>query len=294
MNRHGEKGFLFTISIFLILILLLTFLQSFAERQHTYQATLSREMASYKTSHIWEDVREDIDDLWGLNVTRVDGSIIIGDIIPSDVDPGELLAGYGNFVENYYETDDVSITFLDPSGNEMNLSDLQSKLRIEPQGFEYGYPNFGKNALQLTSPVENVTALSLISLVFTFNNDTLNGTSWNPAPKDCAGRVCLPFYIKVDGQVIRDAMTPVDPKSTLNVDCTIGGPSCISIIIGETSPQGEIQNVYDVRLLSQKLANVEVETSLLLNTTEFSVNYMSKLRTKDVNFDIKREDWMES
>lgn len=291
--HRGKRGFLFTIATFLMLITLLSFLGGFAERQLSYQNTVSQEVVSYKVAKIWEDVQEDINNLWDINITVTDNLVTISDILPATGDPGEFLEAYGEFIEDYYETEDVDLKFLDPTGNEMDLGDLESKLTINPYGIQYGYPNYGKNKLQVTAPTENVTIIQSVILVFDLTNDTVNDTSWAPVPQSCAGNVCLYFYIEVDSQVLRDAQTPIDKKSVLHIECTKGGPSCVTIEIGETNPQEDgIQNVFEVTMQIGKVANMSTETSLLLNTTDFSINYMAELVANEVNYEVRKEDWM--
>ena len=288
-----NKGFLFTVATFMLMISLVFLLGRFSERQASYQDLISYEFGSSKVMYAWGDVQEDLDNILRINVTKDGKQVTIEDMLPAE-GIGDFLENYGYFVENYYETKDVDLKFLSPGGTEMDLGDLGSKLTIHPFNIQYGYLDYGKNVLQVTSPTENVTEIQTVSLDFDLTNDTIDDINWSPSPGSCtSGDVCLYFYIEVDDQVLRNAQTPVDKKSVLHINCAEGGPSCVTIEIGETNPSEEgIQNVFEVTIKTGKVENLGAETSLLLKTSEFSINCMAKLKAMDVNYEIKKEDWL--
>ena len=80
--------------------------------------------------------------------------------------------------------------------------------------------------------------------------------------------------------------TSFDRSQQSKTQVDLSGAGWVEIVVGTQS--GGTQQLFKVVMHN---AQTDATTSLLLNTTEFSVIYPTKLSVQDLNFNILKEDW---
>lgn len=295
-----NRGYLFAITTVFMLISIVLLLQSFAARQVAIKDDISLVLASNRMTYAWEDVGEDIIRITDLEVTVGDMNVTFNDTLPAPYDIGKFLEIYSNFLDNYYKSPDFDIKFISPSGTEMDLEDIESKILILPYNIEYGYPDFGKREMWVSAPAVNSSIVTGVSMEYHlknvyFNCDYTKTTGpnrcnkWSPIA-ECKGNTVHRLHLNLS---FTDAnnhyfMFPehcfdVDSKSTANLDVSNTTSNYfIKIDVGPLD-----------NLIKISLQNTEVDTltTILLNTTEFYINYLTKLKTIDLNYNTSRVDW---
>lgn len=296
----GNKGYLFAIMTMFMLLATILLTGSFITRQAKENAKIYSLLLGNKVFYTWEDVDEDIQNITELTVVTGMNEITFYDELPA-LGILETLGRYQSFINQRYRTPDLDVMFLNPSGNEMNLSDLQAKITINPLGMTYEYPDFGKNELFIKSSPENFSFVDSLNITLNLKNavfdcDTSAGESspnrcnkWSPDSRvsSCAG---VQYCLKVNMTVVDSSMARYtypdhffdvggSKKSTSNlpVKNSTGGYT-IKIQFGPL----DSNLVMDI-----DLHNVEVSSKIILylTTANFEVEYLSKLLVNSSNFD---------
>ena len=80
--------------------------------------------------------------------------------------------------------------------------------------------------------------------------------------------------------------TSFDRTQQSKTQVDLSGAGWVEVIVGTQT--GDTQQIFKIVMHN---AQTDTSTSLLLNTTEFSVIYPIKLSVQDSNFNISKEDW---
>ena len=127
------------------------------------------------------------------------------------------------------------------------------------------------------------------------SNNFINETDWNWTPLHaCSSAPCLTVRITVADNISEYPLTQtqfdIDSESKITINCgSEGAQNCwIKLTIGQGG-QGDPQNIVTVKLHEVYMYSF---TSLLLTTSEFSINYIAKLKAVDINYKTKKERWL--
>lgn len=284
---------MFTITTFFLLAGLLLVLNDFSLRKLSFESQLSTSFVGARTVYTADDIKEDIEKIMDLEIIKDGYRAIFIDNLPAAVNIQEFLARYGDFLSQYYTTPDLEVIFLSVSGTRINLEDIPPQVTILPFGITYGYPDYGKRELLVASPTENISAIQRISVYVRLTSDFLNESQWqwNPRVACQPDHPCLTVDLTFDDGYITHEVAEktfnADGLSKLKVSCGVG--DCwIEVRIGQTGTS-DPQSLVNLRL--HKI-NVTTTTTILLNTTEFSINYLSKIRAISANYEVQKEDWL--
>ncbi len=148
-----NKGFLFTVLTFMLLLSLFSLASFFASRE------LPREIYAKKTRGVFDDVRADVEDIWGLEASVArDGNATVWfrDTVPAE-ELSSTLAGYEGFIENNYS---------DKISSNLSLSGLNgTELSIESTGIIYGYSSMNKTSIRVYNASGQNSSVQKYSIV---------------------------------------------------------------------------------------------------------------------------------
>ena len=295
------KGFIIAITTVLILIVMLLYVQNFAAKQNSDLSKIAQILAAEKVTHAWSDIRDDINRAFALLITKEGNSVSFLDQLPSE-GIESFLHHYGLFIKNYYETPDLDVKFLSPEGTDMDLGTLPPVITIMPQNIQYYYPDWAKRRLFVNCSKENASAITQIFLTVNISNAYINCKPVNPsASNDCEkftpNRQCTettPYRLYFN-------LTIADYQGgfyQLKQNCfDIGGSGSGSVdnidvknVTGAYFIKVEVGNL--PQILDIDLHNVVTmtNTTLILNTSDFYINYLTQLETTAVNYDTDRVD----
>ncbi len=246
-----------------------------------------------KLSYTWDDVREDLKITLNTSVTQNGENLSIGDFLPAPKNVTRSLEGYRMFVEKYYRTADLGISYVDSSGGAIALETLGTPLRILPYGINYSYPDQSKQQLDIDIPEENFSSLRQMNMTIHIPDrwfkeypfsDVCN--IWAPLKTCTAGTDnCLTFWVNV---IDRNSTSynnsascsqfDVDKTSTLtlNLDNETSQNSWVRIRVGQLPGN----------LVEIDLQNAAIATNLTftLNSSTYLLNYAAGLAVRDESF----------
>lgn len=295
-----RKGILFTITTSILLVSLFALHQSFLERQKDQRTLIAGLELGGRLFYVWDDVKDDIEDITDVLIEKIDYNITFYDKLPAD-GLDEFLDQYGEFLKEFYETPDMDIKFISSTGEEIEPEILSPKIRIMPFGIEYYYPDFGKNELHIDSPPENFSAIeklviniSNITPVMTYDPVTQpEKFKWSPNYQECGpgSDYCLNLSIFVSDNSKTWScpecanLVDVENKQTIMIQLSVDEPAnhWVKITIGP------LPQVAMVQFLN---VEVHVETTFVMNTTEFYVEHLSKLLVNSSDYGTYKLDWI--
>jgi hypothetical protein len=286
-----RRGFIITITVFVLLIPIALYLQSLSSWQASELDVSSTMLAGIKTAHTWEDVDEDIGEISDVKITKENQTIAFEDVLPARYDIEEMLDAYEEFITAYYETPALPIKFLSPEDAEIELEDIPSRITILPFGITYGYPDFGKNELNIKSPVANLSAIKNTTMTVFVNTSITDTTiTWYPYKACRAKYYCLNFSFSVtDGnKTLISDKTSFDSSRQSQAKISCVGACWVRVSVGEPG-NADPQNVVTVELQN---AGVNTTTTLYLNTSDFYITYPAKLLVYDINHQANKTDWI--
>ena len=282
------KGIFFTLTIFLVFMGIIAYLAVYSNTNVQNYQSLADKASAQRTFYYWRAVDSTLSNVLNVSLGKVNNTAEINDTLPAPIDINDQLNGLGKFIDQYYKDSSVDIYFEDGTGNRMNITALQPKIVIQPLNINYTWQDFGKNVVNIESSpdssnaIQNVTELiKLKNVIFGCNTTTTTGpdrcNKWSPdgSVGSCSGvDHCLNLnltFIDSNNVVFNypESMFDIDRKSTTNLD-VVNGTSAFSITI----QVGQLNT-----LLNIDLHNVQADTGikLILNTSQFSINYPAKL-----------------
>ena len=298
------KGFILAITTAMILVILVLYMQNFSINQTRDLERISQMLVAEKVAHMWMDVREDISIAAMLLIEKNNNTVTFYDSLPAPSGTvSNFLSLYGKFVSDYYRTPDTDINFLSPDGTEMDLGSLPAKITILPFNIQYYYPNWAKDNLTIKVPQENSSVLLGLNMILNFSNFTLDcGCSvggvgsrcnqFDPPPKSCNCDTlprdldCVYLNISVSDYTgfycrVIDQCTDLSGQNKPTWNFHMGAGTSMVIPI-------QFPELLNVQLSQLK---VNTSTSLILNTSDFYISYLSKLAVRAVNYNTSRVDW---
>jgi len=307
------KGFVIAITIVLILVVMLLYTQNFAAKQTSDLSGIAQLLAGEKVTHAWSDVRDDIRRATDLFIEKIDNVAIFHDLLPAKIKLSDYLHNYGLFIQTYYETPDLDITFLTPGGQTMDLGDIPPEIMIMPQNIKYHYPDWEKRRLFVSCPNPNITAFEGVNIFLNFSNDVLTCTchtgqkkdqcdadnSFAPKIRDCTPGeyACIHLNINISDKNgffcdIINQYGSLDPTtgqySTWHLTLQSGS---IDIPIGRKDiGNPDIINIIDIDLTTRTGLTVNTTTALILNTSDFYISYLANIGVEAVNYNTSRID----
>jgi hypothetical protein len=299
------KAFLFAATTALILAVLFLYFQNFSVKQTADIGRMAQVLVSEKVAHTWSDIRDDIYRATNLRVSQQNNSITLNDLLPSAQNVSNLLNLYGLFIDTKYLTPDLSVKFLSPSGQPMNLSDISSTLMILPFNIQYGYDDWWKKDAFITTLDKtggNLSAIIMIYMTINLTDSYLYCTPANPSgPAPCYTgeiKLCgqkdklylnlsfsdyLGHYFNLPDNCFDRTYPGVEKLHYKNASAEQDLFVDIGKLTGAGTGSGvSIQAGYPV---------INLTTTLILNTTDFYTNYLSQLQVSAVNYNTSRTDW---
>ncbi|HLC50802.1 MAG TPA: hypothetical protein VJH90_00300 [archaeon] len=282
------KGIFFTMTVAIVFLGIISYLVVFSNTNIQNYQSISDKVSAQRTFYYWKSVDSTLSNVLNVTIGKTNNTAEINDTLPAQFDINDQLEGLGKFIDSYYADPSIEIFFQDDAGNRMELTALQSKIVLQPFGINYTWQDFGKNVVKIESSPGSANAITNVMEVirmknvqFNCNTTTTTGPTrcnkWSPDSSvgSCSGIVhCLNLnltFIDVNGTAFNypENKFDIDRKSTTNLDVK-NGTNAFSITI----QVGELNTVLNI-----DLHNVQTDTNnkLILNTTEFTINYPAKL-----------------
>lgn len=309
-NSKGFVIMLVTLVLFLILIgmaLEMRMARSTVDNERTKTADVKKVLYSF------DDIQEDVGNITGLRIVRNGTNLTIYDRLPAEYNVSTSLGAYEEFVEDYYNSPELEITFLDEGGNQMNLSDLPSELLIMPVNISYEYPNYGKKELRIecNNPPCTNSEIGRIDLAYVWSNASFNydpvpgnESKYNWAPNalgpPCSGPTCINFSLSIRDNMSRTYSCPgpicsytqfdTTGKSTLKIE---GNPCWLTVQIGDSSGDIFVQvRAHQPGNENAPCEGTTIDTQTSFNFTNYNyvLDFPARLRVRDINYNISKED----
>ncbi|MFH1285305.1 MAG: hypothetical protein ABIH99_01860 [Candidatus Micrarchaeota archaeon] len=293
MNKINEnkKGFVSTLIVFFSFLLLITLVVVISDYNLARDRELIQLSASKKVIYAYYDVEEDLEKMYGLNVSSNEENVSITDHLPGE---GilENVTAYNKFIMQYYRTRDLDI-FMRTDGIRIDFEDTDLALRVLPYGIVYSYDDLGKRELYITVPSENFSAISHIYMNLTTTANITGSPSascseWSPYQRCKHNTRCFYFtfvLIDVDGTVYQSECTEFDPDkmSQLKINLQNGGSGWVEVRVGD---------IPDLITIRMQNAGVDESALLELNSSDYTLNIADKLVVNDINSNISKEDYL--
>lgn len=296
-----SRGFVLAITTAVIFIAMLLYIQSFYSSQSEDLDRIARALASEKVMHTWSDIKDDLALAVSLNIEKDEETLTINDTLPTLADLPNLLHLYGQFIEEHYKSPEMIVKFQSSTGELMDLAALPSVLRICPFNIEYYYPSWAKNELFITSSPENASAIEEIRMHIDITNAYM--TCWPVDPGSstpclflnptsiCTDKTVYPLHLNLSFSDYRGgyfnlpySCFDLEKHSTENLQiANTTSNYYIKVLIGS------LPNVLEVQLQNTV---INTSTAIILNTSDFYINYMSKLYVSATDYNITKVDWI--
>lgn len=281
IRLKNKKGMVYTITTFLVFLGILAYVSASAGYQNSFQDTDSASMSSQRVFHYWMSVDKNVGNIMNISQGKSGSVFEVNDTLPAQGDINSLLGQYGNFADQYFKDGTIDMHFEDSSGNKIDLSTVSPQITLSPMNITYGWDIWGKNELQIMSPVSSLGYIQAINLTISIVNesiaDSTNSIIWNPYKSCKNGKPCLLLYLYVaDGaKTIASAQTTFDltggsKADQINFTCT----NCWLRVRTGAWSGGDPQNVLKIEL--QNL-NITTDTKIAMNTSSFYANFPAKL-----------------
>jgi len=291
-----KRGIFFSLTVISLFGLLL-FLSSNYLLARSHSGELLQVSLLRKLAYSWDDVSEDVVYLLNTSVTQVQNNITVQDNLPAPRSITASLSAYANFVHFYYQPSDLNFTFLSPGGLPVPLENLGPPLQILPWGFNYSYPDYGKNELFIQVPDENFSAMRrlYINISLPFNSFTENPTTIENNPcslftafKTCnhGTKDCLNVSIRIVDNTsltwVNTGCTQIDANDNSNLQLNLnysGGNGWLKILIGK------LPALVDTQMQNAWLS---ANTTFEMNSTDVHPNLAAYLRVASDSFNASK------
>ena len=288
-----KRGFILTAIAVILFILLLDLAFQYSKTSSSYSKTVSDITVSEKIGYTFDDITDDITNITGLSIVQNGANLIFSDSFPG-AGITDKLGHYETFMRNYYLTPDMEVTFLNPAEQQINLEDLTSKITVLPFGMTYEYTDFAKRDLFIEIPYTESNAVQFVWFNITVTNanftKNVSDIKWAPQPKSCTpGDLgCIKFYMGVNDSGGHEYVAPyntfdITQKADLNID--FSNETCnLYLWVGHYSSEDYI--------LDLKITDCQVKTEIgfSFNTTNFWLDFPTKMKVRDVNYNTSKED----
>lgn len=299
------KGFIIAATTALILVVMVIFAQNLSNSHSAELNRISQTLVSEKVAHTWSDIKDDIFTITNIYIEKMGTNITFQDSVPKNYSLADFLKLYSLFIDQYYKSPDMDIGFRSIDGGDIKLDELSSKIIIMPFNIEYGYDNWWKNNVFLRPPPSgesNLTAITMIYLSVNFTNAKMNCTPANPlGPVSCdhsSYKTCsinkqnisinLSFS-DYQGRYYNFPQTCFD-ETFPNLEqlhfTNSTGSYYLDVEFGKLTGETERNGV----ALRTGYPAINVTTKLILNTTDFYINYLAQLRVAAVGYNTTRLD----
>jgi hypothetical protein len=291
-----KRGFILTAIAAILFILLLDIAFQYSKTSSSYSKTVSDIIVSEKIGYTFDDISEDITNIIGLSIMQNGANLIFTDSFPG-AGITDRLGHYEDFMGQYYLTPDMEASFLNPVDQQISLNSLSSTITVEPFNMTYEYTDFAKTDLFIQIPYSQSAAIDFIwynMSVTTGNFTDFSKIKWTPKPKHCnqGDLGCIRVYIKVNDSINQEYISTADfdafdvtsdPGGHLNID--FSNESCkMEIWLGHYGSEDYLMNlkVYGCQIKS--------EIGFTFNTTNFWLDFPTKLKVRDVNYNTSKKD----
>ena len=283
------RGILYTLMTYLILSVLLAYAASTASAFSEKEKLISEKISAERIFHAWNSVGKNLAGLLNISAGKTDYTFKLTDTLPSSGDTISILQNYETFLQNYFSDGIISYRFEDSGGNKISLQNMDSKISILPWNINYSWPDFGKNSGVLESNSNGLKFLKVVNMTMFVNPviRDLNSIAWSGYKAcDQSTTDCLIFNLTItDGA--KTWVSNVDKfdlkfQAQLKVDLgPAGGPNWARATVGK---------IPTLINLDMQNSNITQTSSMVFNTTDFFINYPSKLNVSAVG--IKKVDWL--
>jgi len=293
-----RRGFMLTAVATILFMVLIETALDYSKTSSSYSKRVSDMLVSEKLGYTFDDVTEDITNITGLSITQQQADLVFKDSFPG-AGITDRLAHYEDFMRARYLTPDLEAIFLNPADQNISLNSLSSTITVQPFNMTYKYTDFAKTDLFIQIPYSQSSAIDFIWYnisVTTGNFTDFSKIKWTPKPKHCnvGDFGCIRVYIKVNDStspepyistVDFDAFDPTgDPGGHLNIE--FSNESCkMDIWLGHYATGGDY-------LMNLKIWGCQInsEIGFTFNTTNFWLDFPTKLKVRDVNYNTSRKD----
>ncbi len=274
-----RKGVMYTLVTFLIFTAMIAYINILFDQNMSLSGNVDSSISSQRVYHYWNSVNDNMDNIANVSMAKKDSTFAINDSLPAANSVNSLLGRYGLFVDQFFRDGTIDIHFEDDAGNRIALDTISPKITLSPMNITYGWNSWGKNELQIMSPVSSLGFISTINLTINFVNQTIanNSITWSPYMNCRAGQPCLLLYLYVsDGaKTITSAQTAFDlSRNSKSDQVYCAGANCWLRVRTGPWGGGDPQNVLKIEL--QNL-NITTNTKILLNTSSFYASFPTKL-----------------
>ncbi|MFA5381775.1 MAG: hypothetical protein WC356_01320 [Candidatus Micrarchaeia archaeon] len=309
-----KKGFLFSLSISLLFLILISFSSYIQKESLNDISVLNNMVAGKKVLYVFEDISEEITlESFDLEIIQNETNLTIKDKLPAEFDILGNLEESAEFIEENYNTSDIEILFLNTQGDEFSFGDLDPWITVEPWNIKYEYEDWGKRVLILSCPTQNCSKITKYILNITTNNvfdyapipQNKNDYKWAPdhLRNSCSGQTnCMEFELYITdgigqvyscpGPVCNDGAYDLTKTSSLRIKSS---PCWIYIQLGGTAWDRDNYRVYEIRSHAPNNPNLEceidfdLENKIEFESYDYTINLPLRLKVKEVNYNISKE-----
>lgn len=293
------KGILFTITIFLIFIGVVTYAVTVASITIEKSNLITEKVSAQRIYYTWKGIADDVIHLLNLTVSRNNSMVEFNDTLPANPQTKieDMLSWYQMFLEEYVEDGTIEVRFENADGEKVDLkNDTDSVVVIKPMNIKYRWDNYGKNQLFIEVDPSNFSYINNIDLYIKLKNVYFNCdpeeqgscNKWAPY-KPCTNSTtyCLKFNLTFEDMYndvynFPEKLFDVDKMSVANLDVkNVTAPFFIKIQVGS------LPTVINIDL---KSVMVDTSTKINLTTTDFYINMLAKLNVS-TPFG-KKVDWI--
>ncbi|QLJ52337.1 MAG: hypothetical protein Sv326_0162 [Candidatus Fermentimicrarchaeum limneticum] len=284
------------VATILFMVLIETTLD-YSKSSSSYSKRVSDMLVSEKLGYTFDDITEDITNITGLSITQQQADLIFRDSFPG-AGITDRLAHYEDFMRARYLTPDMEVTFLNPADQPISLNSLSSQITVQPFNMTYKYTDFAKTDLFVQIPYDKSNAIQFVWYNMTITNGNfskdVSQIDWSPKPWptcECTPGTpgCIRFYLRVNDSAGNEYISPYD---TFSVDCRhsdlkidfVNQTCWIAMWVGESVGEQYILN------LKTQNCQIESEIGFTFNTTNFWLDFPTKLKVRDVNYNTSRKD----
>lgn len=288
-----KRGFMLTAITTILFLVLIEMTLEYARSSSSYSQRVSEMLVSEKVGYTFDDIMDDITNITGLSITQQEANLIFKDSFPGSGITNRL-GYYEQFMRERYLTPDLEAIFLNPEDQQIALTDLSSTIVVEPFNMTYKYSDFAKTDLFIQIPYTQSAAIDFvwynISVPTGNFSDDVDDIKWTPAPKSCTPGTpgCIRFYLKVNdtgGHEYISPYTTFDVTKQGHLNLNFVNESCwIDLWVGPYSGEEYLLN------LRMQDCQVRSEIGFTFNTTNFWLNFPTKLKVRDVNYNTSKKD----
>lgn len=168
--KCGKKGFIYTISIMLVFLLLIIITYTYANEKGRNFKNLALTSVGDRIGYVFSMIEENIKDILGFQIIENETNIIITDHPAQNREVGSNIQKFKEFVEKIFD----KYTYLNITANFPSFEELKMNIISKNMSIKW---NFQNNTIE----IENITQIQNITFKINFTNCYVYEEIWSPS-----------------------------------------------------------------------------------------------------------------